>query len=194
MTNASERVIIEKPHFELIIKRLAHQLVEEYGQLEDSCIIGLQPRGIYLAECLRRILLEDLRIPKIEFGKLDITFYRDDFRRGGKILEAHVTDINFLVEKKNVILVDDVLYTGRTVQAGLTALNHYGRPKQVDLLVLIDRRFVRHLPIEASFTGMQIDALDREYVHVEWQEDYQSGEVLLYPSKEVYKMTNSIKE
>ena len=133
MENAAERVIIEKPHFDLIIKRLAHQLVEEYGQLEDSCIIGLQPRGVFLAECLKRILIQDLNIPKLEFGKLDITFYRDDFRRGGKILEAHVTDINFLVEKKNVILVDDVLYTGRTVQAGLTALNHYGRPKQVDL-------------------------------------------------------------
>lgn len=183
----TSRVIVDSTHFELMVKRLAHQLVEEFDDFHDTCIIGLQPRGVKLAEYLVALLQSELGISGIEIGKLDITFYRDDFRRREKPLEAYVTDIDFLVENKNVVLVDDVLYTGRTVQAGLTALNHYGRPKSVELLTLIDRRFNRHVPIESNFTGIQIDALDEEYVYVEWKEDLTANQVTLFRSKAAFK-------
>jgi pyrimidine operon attenuation protein/uracil phosphoribosyltransferase len=181
------RVIIEQRHFQLMLQRLAHQLVEMFDDFSDTCIIGLQPRGVALAEGLAKILREDLEIKDLKLGKLDITFYRDDFRRREKPLEAYVTDIDFLVENKNVILVDDVLYTGRTVQAGLTALNHYGRPKRVELLTLIDRRFNRHLPIQSTFTGMQIDAVDEAYVYVDWEENLEGHQVILFERKEEFK-------
>lgn len=183
----TSRVIVDSTHFQLMVKRLAHQLAEQFDDFRDTCIIGLQPRGIRLADYLVTILREELKVPHLEVGKLDITFYRDDFRRREKPLEAYETDINFLVENKHVVLVDDVLYTGRTVQAGLTALNHYGRPASVELLTLIDRRFNRHLPIESTFTGMQIDALDDEYVYVEWNEDMTANQVTLFSSKQAFK-------
>ncbi len=185
----TSRVILQKRHFQLIVQRLAYELIEEFDDFSNTCLIGLQPRGIYLANCIGQILQEELPKAELLIGKLDITFYRDDFRRREKPLEAYVTDINFLVEKKNVILVDDVLYTGRTVQAGLTALNHYGRPGRVELLSLIDRRFNRHLPINSTFTGMQIDAVDEAYVYVGWEEDFTPGEVILFKNKEAYKQT-----
>lgn len=185
------RVIIEQRHFQLIVERLAYQLVEEFDDFADTAIIGLQPRGIELADYLVHILETKLGIEQLRVGRLDITFYRDDFRRRAKPLEAYVTDIDFLVENLNVILVDDVLYTGRTVQAGLTALNHYGRPKRVELLSLIDRRFNRHLPIQSTFTGMQIDALDEAYVYVGWKERLMPDQVVLFPSKEDYKQSIS---
>lgn len=177
------RIILSSERFAITLERLAHQLVEDFGQFEETCLIGLQPRGVILAEHLHEILTKKMGVPKVDFGKLDITFYRDDFRRREKPLEASVTDIDFLVENKNVILIDDVLYTGRTVQAGLTALNHYGRPKSVELLALIDRRFNRHLPIQPSYSGMQIDALDEAYVKVDWREQDGQNQVLLFSNK-----------
>lgn len=186
-TAYTSRVIVDSTHFQLMVKRLAHQLAEEFNDFQDTCIIGLQPRGVKLAEYLMTILRQELQVDHLQMGKLDITFYRDDFRRRDKPLEAYVTDIDFLVENKNVVLVDDVLYTGRTVQAGLTALNHYGRPASVELLTLIDRRFNRHLPIESTFTGIQIDALDDEYVYVEWNDDMTANQVTLFSSKQAFK-------
>lgn len=183
----TSRIIVDSTHFQLMVKRLAHQLAEEFNDFQDTCIIGLQPRGVKLAEYLVNILRQELQIDHLKVGKLDITFYRDDFRRRDKPLEAYVTDIDFLVENKNVVLVDDVLYTGRTVQAGLTALNHYGRPASVELLTLIDRRFNRHLPIESTFTGIKIDALDDEYVYVEWNDDMTANQVTLFSSKQSFK-------
>ncbi|MEO0339544.1 MAG: bifunctional pyr operon transcriptional regulator/uracil phosphoribosyltransferase PyrR [Bacteroidota bacterium] len=185
----TSRIILEKRHFQLIVQRLAYELIEEFDDFSNTCLIGLQPRGVFLASCIGQILQEEMPNASMEVGKLDITFYRDDFRRRDKPLEAYVTDIDFHVEKKNVILVDDVLYTGRTVQAGLTALNHYGRPARVELLSLIDRRFNRHLPITSTFTGMQIDAVDEAYVYVGWEEDLTPSEVILFKNKEAYKQT-----
>ena len=181
------RVIIKQRHFQLNMQPLTHQLVEKFDDFTNTCIIGLQPRGVILAEGLAKILREDLQIQHLKLGKLDITFYRDDFRRREKPLEAYVTDIDFLVEGKNVVLVDDVLYTGRTVQAGLTALNHYGRPKSVELLTLIDRQFNRHLPIKATFTGMRIDAVDEAYVYVDWEKNLEGHQVILFDRKEEFK-------
>jgi pyrimidine operon attenuation protein/uracil phosphoribosyltransferase len=137
---------------------------------------------VCLGDRLYARLLELLGVPKINYGKLDITFYRDDFRRG-KPLKASTTEIEFLVEDKNVVLLDDVLYTGRTVQAALTALNHYGRPRSVALLVMVDRRFNRHLPIRADYVGYTIDALEQAYVQVEWREVDGEDQILLFADK-----------
>jgi pyrimidine operon attenuation protein/uracil phosphoribosyltransferase len=177
------RIILNKDRFKLTIDRLCHQLIEKYDEFEKTCFIGIQPRGTLVSDRIHKRLLSILDIPKIEYGKLDITFYRDDFRIREKPLKASVTDMNFLVEDKNVILFDDVLYTGRTVQATLTALQHYGRPRQVELLALVDRRFNRHLPIEADYIGYSVDALDEAYVKVEWEEIDGQDKILLYPEK-----------
>ena len=177
------RIIVSQARFKLIIERLCHQLIESYDTFHNTCLIGIQPRGVLLSERIEQRLSAILGHSGIEFGKLDITFYRDDFRRRDKPLSASITEMDFLIEGKNVILVDDVLYTGRTIQSALTALNYYGRPKQVELLVLVDRRFNRHLPIQSDFTGLRVDALDEAYVKVEWQEHDGEDQILLFADK-----------
>lgn len=177
------RVILNEKRFALTIERLCRQLIEEYDDFKDTCLIGIQAGGTNLSARINQRLNEILGETGMPFGKLDITFYRDDFRTRAKPLAANATEMDFIVEGKKVILVDDVLYTGRTIQAALTALNHYGRPVNVDLLVLIDRRFNRHLPIQSDFTGMRIDALDEAYVKVEWSEVEGTDQVLLFGQK-----------
>jgi len=177
------KVILEKERFALTIERLCHQLIEEYDDFSTACMIGIQLGGVMMANRIHQRLLEILDLEAIEYGKLDITFYRDDFRTRTKPLKANSTELNFLVEDKEVILVDDVLYTGRSVQAALTALQHYGRPKKVKLLTMVDRRFNRHLPIQSNYTGLRIDALDEAYVKVEWQEVDGKDSILLFGEK-----------
>jgi pyrimidine operon attenuation protein/uracil phosphoribosyltransferase len=164
--------LLDAKRMDLTLRRLCHQLIENYDQFEDTCIIGIQNRGGFLSDRIQKVLKE-LKYDKFLYGKLDITFYRDDFRTREQPLAAHETQIDFLVEDKKLILVDDVLFTGRTVQAALTALQHFGRPKEVELLVLVDRRFHRQLPLEADYVGVQVDALDDAYVKVEW--DHMNG-------------------
>jgi pyrimidine operon attenuation protein/uracil phosphoribosyltransferase len=111
-------------------------------------------------------------------GFLDITFYRDDFRRGDKTLKANKTDINFIVDDKRVVLIDDVLFTGRSIRAALTAIQSFGRPMEVELLTLIDRRFSRHLPIQPDYRGRQVDVINEEKVQVLWEEE--DGKDIVY--------------
>lgn len=177
------RVILSSKRFKLTIDRLCHQLIEEYNQFEDTCIIGIQPRGVLLGDRIYRRLKQLLKNTEITYGKLDITFYRDDFRIRNKPLEASENAMNFQVENKKVILIDDVLYTGRTIQAAMTALNHYGRPTQVELVALVDRRFNRHLPIQADYIGYSVDALDNAYVKVEWEENDGEDQIILFADK-----------
>lgn len=178
------RIILSKERFALTIDRLCHQLIENHDTFEATCLIGIQQGGIPLLDRIHRRLIEITGIPDIESGKLDITFYRDDFRRRAKPLRASATEMNFLVEDKSVVLMDDVLYTGRSVQAALTALQHYGRPRKVELLTMVDRRFNRDLPIKADYVGIRVDALDEAYVRVEWQEIEGEDQVLIFPHKE----------
>jgi pyrimidine operon attenuation protein / uracil phosphoribosyltransferase len=173
------KVILEKERFNLTLERLSCQLLEEYDDLKDVCIVGIQTGGVKLASRLMTYLTAAEGVHQIPFGKLDITFYRDDFRTRDKPLVATPMEMNFLVENKKVILVDDVLYTGRSVQAALTALNHYGRPTSVKLLVLADRKFNRNLPIAPDFTGIAIDTIGDTYIKVEWEEDEGEDRVLL---------------
>ena len=124
------------------------------------------------------MLENDYALKNVPLGYLDITFYRDDFRRSGKPLEANKTEIDFIVEDKKVVFVDDVLYTGRSIRSALTAIQSFGRPLEIELLTLIDRRFSRHLPIQPDYRGRQVDAIGNEKVKVHWQEN--EGEDAVY--------------
>ncbi|MBL7818179.1 MAG: bifunctional pyr operon transcriptional regulator/uracil phosphoribosyltransferase PyrR [Saprospiraceae bacterium] len=177
------RVISEGTQFDLTIERLCYQLIEDYDDFQNTCIIGIQTGGVQLAERLLEKLNEILSGTKIPFGKLDITFYRDDFRTSKKPLAANVNDMSFVIENQRVILIDDVSYTGRSVQSALSALNHYGRPQSIKLLVLVDRRFNRQLPIRPDYIGVGIDALDEAYVRVEWSKREGEDKILLFQKK-----------
>ena len=126
---------------------------------------------VFLANRLTQILKDDYGVATINYGVLDITFYRDDFRRRDAPLEANKTSINCSVEGKNIVFIDDVLYSGRSINAALSAIQSFGRPNIIELLVLIDRRFSRHLPIQPNYIGRQIDAINNEKVIVHWKEN-----------------------
>ena len=159
------------------IKRLANQILENHLHLENTVLIGLQPRGIYVSDRIVNELQNSNGISKIAYGKLDITFYRDDVRNEIKI--ANQTNIPFSIENKNVVIIDDVLWTGRTTRAALDALLDFGRPAKVELCVLIDRRFSRELPIHADYVGRTIDTFPSQKVKVYWKEKGEKDEVVL---------------
>lgn len=159
------------------IQRLAHQMLENNQDLENTVIIGLQPRGIFLSDRIVAALKSIVPQQKIQYGRLDITFYRDDVRNSLHI--ANTTDIPFSIEGRSVILIDDVLYTGRTIRAALDALLDFGRPAKVSLCVLIDRRFSRELPIQPDFAGKAIDTIITDKVKVNWKEKDEKDEVVL---------------
>ena len=166
----SRKTLLTSEEIKIILHRLACQLIENHNDFSNTVLIGLQPRGTFLAKRLAELLEKEYAIKDLKLGFLDITFYRDDFRRKDAPLEATPTKIDFLIENKNVVIVDDVLYSGRSVRAALTALQAYGRPVDVELLVLIDRRFSRHLPIQPNYRGRQVDAINEEKVVVNWKE------------------------
>jgi pyrimidine operon attenuation protein/uracil phosphoribosyltransferase len=174
----SQKVLLSSKEINIILHRLACQLLEHHLDFTQTVLIGIQPRGIFLARRLSKILKEDYGVKQINLGLLDITFYRDDFRRGEKTLAASSTKIDFLVEGKKVVLIDDVLYTGRSIRAALTAIQSFGRPKEIELLTLIDRRFSRHFPIQPNYRGRQVDAINEERVKVMWKEN--DGKDIIY--------------
>lgn len=176
-----QKVLLNSKEVNIILHRLACQLIENHTDFNNSVIIGIQPRGVFLAERIRKILEEEYQISNIKSGQLDITFYRDDFRRSDKPLEANKTKIDFVVEDKRVVFIDDVLYTGRSIRAALTAIQSFGRPKDIELLTLIDRRFSRHLPIQPDYSGRQVDAINKEKVKVNWEENEGEDVVYLVP-------------
>ncbi len=173
-----QKVLLNAKEVNIILHRLACQLIENHNDFSQTVLIGLQPRGKFLANRLAKMLKEDYNIKNIQLGLLDITFFRDDFRRGEKPLEANTTEINFIVEDKNIVFIDDVLYTGRSIRAALTAIQSFGRPNEIELLTLIDRRFSRHLPIQPNYRGRQVDAINMEKVKVNWVEN--EGEDVVY--------------
>lgn len=173
------KVLLDQRQLALTIDRLCKQLVENHGDFSHSAIIGVQPRGAIFAD---RMLQQLKKMePKLNFtyGKLDATFYRDDFRRHDTPLTVNQTEIDFNVEGKRLILIDDVLYTGRTIRAALDALLDYGRPSKVELLALIERRFSRQLPIQADYVGRQVDSIQSQRVKVNWAEFDGKDEILL---------------
>ena len=174
----SQKVLLNATEVNIILHRLACQLIENHNDFSNTVLIGIQPRGKYLANRLAEMLSLDYKVKNLQLGHLDITFYRDDFRRGEKILEANTTKIDFIVENKKVVFIDDVLYTGRSIRAALTAIQSFGRPNEIELLTLIDRRFSRHLPIQPNYRGRQVDAINGEKVKVHWKEN--EGEDAVY--------------
>jgi pyrimidine operon attenuation protein/uracil phosphoribosyltransferase len=167
--------VLNEQQIQLTIKRLANQLLENNVQLENTVLIGIQPRGIFLSDRIVKELAA--QVSRTLYGKLDITFYRDDVRK-----ELHIpnqTDITFSIEGKKVVLIDDVLYTGRTIRAALDALMDFGRPEKVELMVLIDRRYSRQLPIQPDYTGKSIDSIITQKVKVLWEEKDGKDEVVL---------------
>ena len=165
--NQEQKTLLEGKGLELVLQRLCLELKENYGNFSDAVLIGLQPRGALLSANLHR-RLEQMTGKSIQHGKLDITFFRVDCRRGDDIRRPNTTRIDFLTENKNVILIDDVLYTGRSVRAGFDALMAFGRPAKVELLTLIDRRYTRHIPIEANYCGKAVDTHAGQKVMLQW--------------------------
>lgn len=178
----SQKVLLNHNEVNIILHRLACQLVEKHSNFSNTVLIGLQPRGKFLANRLKDLLKSEYNISELQSGFLDITFYRDDFRRTTKVLKASTTEMNCIVEDKKVVFIDDVLYTGRSIRAALTAIQSYGRPSSIELLILIDRRFSRHLPIQPDYRGRQVDAIDNEKVIVNWKELH--GEDAVYLLKQ----------
>jgi len=174
----SQKVLLNSKEVNIILHRLTCQLIENHHDFSNTVLIGIQPRGKFLATRLATMLQNDYQIKNVQLGYLDITFFRDDFRRGEKTLEANSTEINFLVENKNIVFIDDVLHTGRSIRAALTAIQSFGRPNEIELLTLIDRRFSRHLPIQPNYRGRQVDAINKERVKVNWMEN--DGEDSVY--------------
>ncbi|MFY8138069.1 MAG: bifunctional pyr operon transcriptional regulator/uracil phosphoribosyltransferase PyrR [Flavobacteriales bacterium] len=181
----SNVTLIDNNYLGLIINRLCYQLIENHFPFDNCVLIGLQPRGVYFADKMVERLREISPKSKIHYGKVDPTFYRDDFRRSDKTLLAQPTEIPVDLEGKTVVLIDDVLYTGRTIRAGIAGLFEYGRPKSVELMVLIDRRLSRQLPVEPNYVGLSIDSYDNQKVKVMWKhEGATDDKVLLLTEKE----------
>lgn len=178
-----KQLILNDKQVDLTLRRLCYQLIETHNDFSDTVLIGFQPRGIHVLERLKQKLEDILKHP-ILCGNLDITFYRDDFRRRERPIIPSVTNIDFDIENKKVVLIDDVLYTGRTIRSGLDALLAFGRPLKVELLTLIDRRFQRDLPIQADYVGFTVDTLVSEKVSVEWKEIEGTDQVFLFTPSE----------
>jgi pyrimidine operon attenuation protein/uracil phosphoribosyltransferase len=171
--------LLDGQKFQITLQRLCHQLIENHNDFSNSVILGIQPRGIYLSQRIAGELKQIIPNAHIKSGILDITFYRDDFRRGDGLLVPSSTQIDFIIEGKKVILVDDVLWTGRTIRAAMDAILAFGRPEKVELLVLVDRRYSRHLPIEPNYIGIKVDSMSSQKVVVSWEETDGEDKVIL---------------
>lgn len=173
------KTLLDSKQIDITLQRLAHELVENHLDFSDTAIIGLQPRGVLLSNKLVALLEKITKKKDLLYGRLDNTFYRDDVHQDGGLQLPSQTDITFSIENKKVILIDDVLHTGRTVRAAMDALLDFGRPKNVELLVLIDRHYSRELPIQADYIGMVVDTIISQKVKVKWKEKDKKDEVLL---------------
>ena len=165
------KVLLDSKKIDIILNRLVCQLVENHKDFDNTVLIGLQPRGTFLIDKILEIFNNKYPKINIKSGILDFTFFRDDFRRSKKTLSASSTQINFSVENKNVVLIDDVLFTGRSIKAAMSSMDSYGRPNSIELLVLIDRRYKREIPIEANYCGAKIDTFKGDRVNVVWGEN-----------------------
>ena len=166
--------ILDCNQLELTILRLAHQLTENLVNPEEVIFIGLQPRGIWISERIVAAIKQLYPHHQIQHGILDITFYRDDIRK--ELHVANTTRIDVSIEGKHIVLIDDVLYTGRTIRAALDAILDFGRPKMVELCVLVDRIFNRELPIQPDYFGIAIDTIISQKVKI----DKEQSAVILY--------------
>ena len=180
----TEKQIVDYHQFNIILQRLSYQLIEKHIDFSNTVLLGIQPRGVELMNriCSKLRIISDGLI--VNHGSLDITFFRDDFGRRSNPIQARKIDIPCSLEGKHVVLIDDVLFTGRSVRSAMDALMHLGRPKDVELLVLIDRRFRRHLPISANYIGKKVDTILSEKILVRWGDRKEDNEIILLKSEE----------
>jgi len=171
--------LLDGKKFQITLQRLCRQLIENHDDFSKSVIIGIQPRGIYLAKRIAVELRKILPGKEILQGDLDITFYRDDFRRRESQLVPNQTKIDFIIENKKVIMMDDVLWTGRTIRAAMDALQAFGRPDKVELLALVDRRYSRHIPVSPDYVGIEVDSIASQRVVVSWVETDGEDKIVL---------------
>ena len=172
------KTLLDHNQLNITLRRLAHQLVEKHLHFLESAIIGIQPRGVCLSDRIAEIVKQITGQQQWDYGKRYITFYRDDVHQGGVIVPSQ-TDIPFTVEDRKVILIDDVLFTGRTIRSAMDALLDFGRPRHVELMVLVDRRLSRELPIEPNYVGVTVDTISSQKVKVNWKEKDDKDEVVL---------------
>ena len=177
------RIILEKKQLEITINRLCYELIERLGDFQNTALIGMQPRGIYLSRRIKANLTQILGKQPFDYGELDISFYRDDFRRGHDQIVPSELKIDFNIQDKKIVLIDDVLYTGRSIRSALDALTDFGRPGKVELLVLIDRVYSRDLPIQPDYIGMSVDTRAHDKVKVEWKENNKKDAVHIVTSE-----------
>ena len=175
------KTILNEQQLAITLRRLSHQVLENNIQLDNTVFIGIQPRGIYVSDQMIQVIRELVPPEKVQYGKLDITFYRDDVRN--HLHMPNHTDIPFSIENKNVVIIDDVLYTGRTIRAALDALLDFGRPGKVELLALVDRRYSRHIPVAADYVGIEVDSIASQKVVVSWKETDGEDKILLISEK-----------
>ena len=179
MSVLNNKKILDASKLSLILNRLASQLFENHNDFSEAVLIGIQPRGKILSKKIKELIIKNYGIDDIKLGFLDVTFFRDDFGRKNKILSANKTSIDFIVENKTVILIDDVLYTGRSIRSALAAIDTFGRPVKIELLVLIDRRYSRELPIQPDYVGIQVDTIQNDRVVVEWEDNKKNDSIYL---------------
>ena len=178
----SSKIILNSNQLNILINRLVCQLIENHNDFSNTVLIGLQPRGVYFLNRIISLLKNKYNCKNINYGLLDITFFRDDFRRHKKPLNPNISDMNVKIESKSVVLIDDVLYTGRSIRAAQTPIETYGRPKLIELLILIDRRFSRELPIHPNYTGVKVDSIQNDRVKVNWKDNESEDSVYLINS------------
>lgn len=166
----AKRIIIDNHLLKIMLDRLCQQLIENHDTFSDSVLLAIQPRGVRVGERIAEKLSQTLK-RKVPYGVLDVTFFRDDFRKKESPLKANETKVPFLIEDKRVILIDDVLYTGRTVRAAMDAMLAFGRPKEIELLTLIDRKYSRDVPIQANYVGKEVMCLESEKVLVQLENE-----------------------
>jgi len=163
-------VVLEEEKLGFVLKRICAQLAEHHGDFSNSVLLGIQPRGVVFAKRLHETLQKMYPGIHLPYGDLDVTFFRDDYRKQKMPILPNATRIDFIIENRAVILADDVLYTGRTVRSALDAMLAFGRPEKVELVILVDRSRMRDLPIQADYRGIKVDTHSGERVIVSWKE------------------------
>ncbi len=178
MENKSkEKIILTGPEIEKSLLRLSHQISEKNPSLEQIALVGIQTRGIPLAQRIKKII-KKINGAELPLGKLDITLYRDDLTTVGPNPVVKETVINFDINQKTIILIDDVLFTGRTIRAALDQIMDFGRPEKIQLLILIDRGH-RELPFRADFVGKNIPTAKHQIVEIKLKETDNEDKAIL---------------
>ncbi|MBS3919154.1 MAG: bifunctional pyr operon transcriptional regulator/uracil phosphoribosyltransferase PyrR [Deltaproteobacteria bacterium] len=164
----SKQIILNEVDIEESLNRISDRLLQKHPVLEEMVLVGIRSGGVYLAERLKQKIVQKTGVD-LEAGVIDITLYRDDWTRLTQTPEVKKADIHFPIEDKHVLLVDDVLFTGRTIRAALDALMELGRPRRIELAILVDRGH-RELPIQADYLGKVLETSRQDSINVELKE------------------------